>query len=74
MTCNTGNSLKHSSTHGCCGSHVSEDRAALPAAVKPEVGPLSETERATPAGAAGSCCHGDGGHCEGKHQQHGTHP
>ena len=68
MTSKIDTSPQSVSTHGCCGSQASKDKAT-PAVAKPGAAPSFAAKGSAPAEAAGSCCHGDG-HSDEDHKKH----
>ena len=70
MTSKNDTSQQSVSPHGCCGGQGSKEKAAL-AVAKPEAAPSGAAKRSASAGAAGSCCHGEGSSDADHKKQHG---
>lgn len=69
MTSKIDTSQQSASSHGCCGSQASKEKAV--AVAKPEAASSSAAKRSAPAKAVGSCCHGEGPSDADQVNQHG---
>jgi hypothetical protein len=69
MTSKIDTSQQSVSTHRCCGSQASKEKAL--AVAKPEVAPSSAAKRSAPAEADGSCCRGEGPSDADHRKEHG---
>ena len=69
MTSKINTSQQSATTHGCCGSQASKEKAVADA--KPGAAPSAAAKRSAPAEATGSCCHGEGPSDADQMKQHG---